>query len=532
MISRIGPSTSSGSQRWGTSSSRVIATPSASSTPTSSRRYPPGSSPSIRRPSGATTSMAAAETCVSNSVQTTGAHPPAARTSCVARLTCSEPRIRSAPTIRQLSPAHRVGTIQSYAMAKEPVLLGGQCLLRIIEDKATNLRALRWTADGRVWPIFIGDEVDRVGANPPPEGDVQIGRAELPVVVHRGPLPEPVPKDRAELLTALGIEEDPAAGASPLVVLVVGDDIIRPFHCVEDGIAYPRKLVVVNDITGTRSGRALSAVTKRVALVGVGSLGSKIAESLVRSGIRRLVLVDGDIFLPGNLERHVLDWRDVGFEKVHAVKRRLLHIAPSAEVAVIETNLDWQRPSHKHSDQLDQLAACDLLVDATGNLPTSLLVGAIAWENARPFVSAEVYEGGLGAVIARSMPDLDPPYAMGRQAYIAYCEEQNVQPPTSGEQSYEAIFDDGVPAVADDAAVSAAAGYAARVVLDILDEKVGEGHRVAAARVSTGLALRAAWPQHRAGRRWAPGTCRLGGVRRHRAGGVRLSTCSGGAQCS
>ena len=167
-----------------------------------------------------------------------------------------------------------------------------------------------------------------------------------------------------------------------------------------------------------------------------------------------------------------MDWRDVGFEKVHGVKRRLLNSVPTADVQLIESNLNWQRSAAAHSSEIDRLAACDLIVDATGDTPTSLLLGAIAAENGRPFVSIEVYEGGLGASIARSVPDRDPPYAAGRQAYAAYCDQQNVQPPTSGTKSYEALFD-GAPVVADDAAVTAAAAHASRCVLDILDGRVG-----------------------------------------------------------
>ncbi len=34
--------------------------------------------------------------------------------------------------------------------------------------------------------------------------------------------------------------------------------------------------------------------------------------TLARSGVANLLLVDDDLFLPDNLVRHDLDWRDVG----------------------------------------------------------------------------------------------------------------------------------------------------------------------------------------------------------------------------
>ena len=41
-------------------------------------------------------------------------------------------------------------------------------------------------------------------------------------------------------------------------------------------------------------------------------MGSKLAASLARSGVRRFVLVEEDVLLPENLVRNDLDWRDVG----------------------------------------------------------------------------------------------------------------------------------------------------------------------------------------------------------------------------
>ena len=78
----------------------------------------------------------------------------------------------------------------------------------------------------------------------------------------------------------------------------------------------------------------------RIAVVtgAAGGIGSKIAEMLVRSGVERLLLVDGDVFLPENLERHALDWRDVGARKVDVMKARLLEIAPAASIATVDQN--------------------------------------------------------------------------------------------------------------------------------------------------------------------------------------------------
>jgi hypothetical protein len=180
-------------------------------------------------------------------------------------------------------------------------------------------------------------------------------------------------------------------------------------------------------------------------------------------------LVDGDVLLPGNLERHALDWRDVGFRKVHGLKRRLLGIVPGADIRAIDVNLNWQRSAKTHAWQVEAVAEGDVIVDATGDPATALFLAAVAEANGRAFVSAEVFEGGLGALIAACLPSRDVPFVEGRATFLAWCDAQGVKAPEPGPRRYEMLAEDGAPVIADDAAVTITAGHAARVVLDILD---------------------------------------------------------------
>jgi len=75
---------------------------------------------------------------------------------------------------------------------------------------------------------------------------------------------------------------------------------------------------------------------KRVIILGCGSVGSLVALELARAGVKHFLLADADIVEYHNICRHQCGIEDVGDLKVHALKRRMLNINPSAEVIVFE----------------------------------------------------------------------------------------------------------------------------------------------------------------------------------------------------
>jgi len=76
---------------------------------------------------------------------------------------------------------------------------------------------------------------------------------------------------------------------------------------------------------------------KRVIIFGVGGVGSWCAESLIRSGIRKLTIVDSDRVCITNINRQLMaTTKTVGLVKVDALKERLLTINPSAEITALQ----------------------------------------------------------------------------------------------------------------------------------------------------------------------------------------------------
>lgn len=363
--------------------------------------------------------------------------------------------------------AHSIGEVQAYSWT-QPVMIGAGLVERMRTGTAKNVRALQWSVVDDKLRTFVFDDVDRDSPRrPPPPGDVL---SELPVYCAPSDAPANPPATRADLAASVG--DDLAAkivSCQHGLLLSAGSSELTAYHLIGSGPGYQRRVSVLAEDAGVRSARSDAAAGKRVAVVGAGSIGSKVAECLVRSGVTKLRIVDGDVMLPGNLERHVLDWRDIGVLKVDGVKRRALLITPGADIEAIDNNLNWQRSARTHAWQVDAISDCDVVLDATGDVPTSLFLGAIAAANKKVFVSTVVFEGGLGALVATCVPDRDPPYAAARAAFLGWCDEQAVAVPESTGRRYEAIGADGVPIAADDAAVTMAAGHTARVILDCID---------------------------------------------------------------
>lgn len=372
-----------------------------------------------------------------------------------------------------VASAHHITALQRYDWSGDPVMISQACIARLRAGTATELKALNWLGGDNGWPILLTDAEDRAQAIAPPVADFPSLRMDLAVTLLPGDGTNVTATTRTAFAQVFGatLSEDEQKNARLFVV--VGANSLKTFYSADPDKIVERPWVSLPDEQNLRAGRAVDTTAKKVAIVGLGSVGSKVAEILTRADTRHILLADGDVMLPGNLERHSLDWRDVGTHKVDGVKRRLKQIAPHVIVITITANLNWQTSAERHADRMDSIASCDLIIDASGDAATALFLGALAHANGKSFLSASVFEGGLGCIIARALPGRDPSYVQGRAAYLAYCEARAVEPPKSGTRRYESLTDDGQPIVADDAAVTITAGHLGRIALDILDDRVG-----------------------------------------------------------
>ena len=140
---------------------------------------------------------------------------------------------------------------------------------------------------------------------------------------------------------------------------------------------FDRTALLVGDEAMGRIARA------RVILFGVGGVGSWVAESLVRTGIRHITLVDSDRVAPTNVNRQMPATSEtIGEIKTEAARRRLLAINPEADVRTLTLFYDAET-----APQID-LVEYDYIVDAIDSLKDKALLILNATRSGRKFFSS------------------------------------------------------------------------------------------------------------------------------------------------
>lgn len=127
----------------------------------------------------------------------------------------------------------------------------------------------------------------------------------------------------------------------------------------------------------------------RVGIAGVGGIGSIIVEELARLGVRDWVLVDPDVVEVSNLNRLLgSTFDDVSEEiaKVDVAARNVSMIDGGARVTALRCTVFTQRA-------LDALRTCDVLIAATDNDASRMVLNALAAQYLIPIVHVGVNLG-------------------------------------------------------------------------------------------------------------------------------------------
>jgi len=117
-------------------------------------------------------------------------------------------------------------------------------------------------------------------------------------------------------------------------------------------------------------------------VIGVGALGSVIAEMLVREGLLSILLIDNDVLSAGNVVRHTLTLNDIGKSKTEALKAKLEAINPLVVVEILPEKLP-----ENQTDLHGLIQDYGLVIDCTGSDEVLMLLSAPKFSIPKYFAS-------------------------------------------------------------------------------------------------------------------------------------------------
>ncbi|MFC6347413.1 ThiF family adenylyltransferase [Vagococcus carniphilus] len=253
-----------------------------------------------------------------------------------------------------------------------------------------------------------------------------------------------------------------------IIVLLSNSQVILPYYIdLIDKKVYDIFLLKDNDCEERNPYVGKISKETKIAVVGVGSLGSKISISLARSGIKNLLLVDDDVFLSHNIQRHELDIRHLGQMKVDALSKRLKKINTDIFVQTSCLALSTLESNQAYNNLINLISGCDIIVDATANDEAFYVLANISIMSNRPMVWGKVFAGGLGGVIAKNNPENNTtPFQIQEGIKNFYID--NPHEANQITQNYTQFIGDEV-FIASDADVSIITSWMTKIIFSILE---------------------------------------------------------------
>jgi molybdopterin/thiamine biosynthesis adenylyltransferase len=219
---------------------------------------------------------------------------------------------------------------------------------------------------------------------------------------------------------------------------------------------------------------------KRVSIVGLGSLGSPIADLLAKAGIGGLHYVDYDTLGVGNRVRHQLDLGDLGRGKADAMEARTARVDPWVDCRVHDGPLGEVfggslAAAGQHVDDLlvGDLARSDLIVNASADPVAGAYLSRIACETGTPVVHAWVSAGAWGARLLVQRPGESGCWDC---LALTQADRNDRVPPVSSDPEASEVAERGcadATFTGPGFEIAAAAAAAARVVVQVLLEEAG-----------------------------------------------------------
>lgn len=174
----------------------------------------------------------------------------------------------------------------------------------------------------------------------------------------------------------------------------------------------------------------------RIAIIGLGGLGSPALQYLAGAGIGKIILCDDDNVSLDNLHRQTIySEQDVGLKKSECAKAYIKNLNSSVDVEIVSQAVD--------TDNVEGLVKeCDLVLDCTDNFRARYLINDACYLNSVPLVTGAVtFTGGYCVFFDFSKLDSDTPPPCYRCLYseidnskrtIPTCSDSSVLGPSAG----------------------------------------------------------------------------------------------------
>lgn len=176
---------------------------------------------------------------------------------------------------------------------------------------------------------------------------------------------------------------------------VVGEAVEAHVHRLAE--IYKRTPFAVEQMT--------TLAKSRVAMVGIGSVGSSIAMGLARADVGHFLLADPDVVEIHNLSRHEADLLDVGRPKVEVAARGITRVNPMADVQTCQENVfEWSERRLREAFE-----GVDLIVASADRTEVQLQANELALDRGIIAVFSGLYEGARGGEVFVCYPRTGSP---------------------------------------------------------------------------------------------------------------------------
>ena len=153
-------------------------------------------------------------------------------------------------------------------------------------------------------------------------------------------------------------------------------------------ISYPLNFqiaqIITQDMFFGRGAFSENLISKKVAIIGLGAIGSMVATALAHSGVSNIGLWDNDIVEPGNICRSSYSLSNLGDSKVRSIKKIIENINPYIKTEHVKTsgcwyysdvnNITYYKGSfydninyNDQNDAIKEIEDYDLIIDCTGS---------------------------------------------------------------------------------------------------------------------------------------------------------------------